>query len=352
MKFVDEVQIEVQAGRGGDGCVSFRRERFIPRGGPDGGDGGDGGSVWLEADRALGTLADFRHRRRFRAGNGQPGMGRQRSGRAGEDLIVKVPVGTVVRDAGTGETLGDLDRPGVRLLVARGGGHGLGNVHFKSSTNRAPRRRTPGMPGEGRALRLELRLLADVGLLGMPNAGKSSLLRQVSAARPRVAEYPFSTLYPVLGVVEVAAGAGFVLADIPGLIRGAADGAGLGARFLRHLSRTRMLLHVLDASDLDPQRDPVEEVRAVEAELGRYSEALARRPRWLVLNKIDQLPPERRRARIAALIEALGWDAPVQAVSALTGEGCRQLVERVYEALPEARQPAAGAQAEPEPIDG
>jgi len=345
MKFVDEASIRVVAGRGGDGCLSFRRERFIPRGGPDGGDGGDGGSVYLEAREGLNTLVDFRHRRLFRAENGRPGMGNQRSGRAGADLLIPVPVGTLVTDADSGEAIGDLSVAGARLLVARGGGHGRGNVHFKSSTNRAPRQTTRGRDGEARDLELELRLLADVGLLGLPNAGKSSLLRQVSAARPRIADYPFSTLHPGLGVVALGAGSSFVIADIPGLVRGAADGAGLGSRFLRHLERTRMLLHLLDASGSDPGRDPVDEFHAVEGELARYGARLARRPRWLVFNKIDLLPAGQRQARVDALVAAIGWDGPVFAISALTGEGCRVLVQRVFARLAADAAPLAGAAA-------
>ncbi len=333
MKFVDEATVRVEAGHGGRGCLSFRREKFIQFGGPDGGDGGDGGSVILECDASLNTLIDFRYQRLLRAKNGQPGSGNQRSGRSGEDLVVRVPSGTVVHDADTGETIGDLTHPGERLVVARGGAHGLGNLRFKSSTNRSPRRTTPGYPGEARNLRLEMRLLADVGLLGMPNAGKSSLVRKVSAARPRVADFPFSTLHPSLGVVDVGIGASFVIADIPGLISGAAEGAGLGSRFLRHLSRNRMLLHLLDASDVDPGRDPVAEFRAVEAELRLYSEDLYARPRWLVLNKLDLLPPEARDARVQALTAAIGWQGEVAAISALTGQGCRELMQRVHAAL-------------------
>ncbi|MGE0386725.1 MAG: Obg family GTPase CgtA [Gammaproteobacteria bacterium] len=342
MKFVDEATIRAEAGKGGDGCMSFRREKFVPFGGPDGGDGGDGGDIWLECDPALNTLVDFRYQRIFRAGNGANGMGSQCTGRRGEDRVIKVPLGTVVCDDDTGETIGDMDRAGLRIVVARGGAHGLGNTRFKSSVNRAPRQTTKGKPGEARNLHLELRLLADVGLLGMPNAGKSSLVRKVSAARPRVADYPFSTLHPSLGVVEVSLGTSFVIADIPGLIRGAADGAGLGSRFLRHLSRTRMLLHLLDASTFDPTRDPIDEFRAVEHELQLYSEALYRQPRWLVLNKIDLLPEPERRARIDGIVAGLGWTGPVHVVSALTGEGCRELMLAVAGHLARSAEPPAG----------
>jgi len=344
MRFVDEATIEVQAGAGGDGCVSFRREKYLPKGGPDGGDGGDGGSVYLVADPSLNTLVDFRHSRRFRAERGQHGMGSNRTGRSGEDLRIRVPVGTVVRDADTGELLGDLVRPGQELLVARGGRRGLGNTRFKSSTNRAPRQFTRGTPGEERRLALELKVLADVGLLGMPNAGKSTLLRAVSAARPRVADYPFTTLHPHLGVVRTSPYRGFVMADVPGLIEGAAEGAGLGTRFLRHLARTRLLLHLVEVAP--PEGDPVAQARAIERELARYGPELASRSRWLVLTKIDLLPEGEREPRCRALAkglrEALGWEGPVHAVSALTGEGLEALVRAVDRFLQEAPPGAAG----------
>lgn len=333
MKFVDEATIRVEAGRGGDGCLSFRRERFIPRGGPDGGDGGDGGSVYLLGDAALNTLVDFRHKRRFRAANGRPGSGGQRTGKSGADAEVRVPLGTLVYEAQTGEYLGELTREGERLVVAQGGRHGLGNAHFKSSVNRTPRRTTPGEAGEARDLRLELRVLADVGLVGLPNAGKSTFIRAVSAARPKVAEYPFTTLYPHLGVVALAPHRSFVVADIPGLIEGAAGGAGLGTRFLRHLARTRLLLHLVDVAPPEASADPVRDVCTVVAELEAYSEALAARERWLVLNKIDLLAPEEREPRCRALRERLGWSGPAYAISAATGEGCRELCERVMEYL-------------------
>lgn len=344
MKFVDEVSIRVEAGRGGDGCLSFRRERNLAKGGPDGGDGGDGGDVVLEAQASLNTLVDFRFQPRYRAESGQAGAGRDMTGRRGEDALVRVPVGTLVIDEETGEALGDLAQPGQRLRVAQGGRRGLGNTRFKSSTNRAPRRTTPGTPGERRKLRLQLRLLADVGLLGMPNAGKSTLIRAVSAARPKVADYPFTTLVPQLGVVRVGSGSSFVLADIPGLIAGAADGAGLGTRFLKHLARTRLLLHLVDAAPLDGA-DPVAAMTAIATELERYSPALAERPRWLVLNKVDLLTDEARSA-LCERFRAAGVDDHLHLVSAATGEGCERLMQAVSEALAElARQRDEGGEA-------
>ncbi|GIX29816.1 MAG: GTPase Obg [Porticoccaceae bacterium] len=337
MKFVDEVPIRVVAGKGGDGCLSFRREKYIPKGGPDGGDGGDGGSVYLEADPAVNTLVDYRYQRLFRAPDGEPGRGANCRGRSGEDLVLRVPVGTTVLDEDSGEVLGDLTEPGQRLLVARGGFHGLGNARFKSSTNRAPRQTTKGKPGEARSLRLELRLLADVGLLGLPNAGKSTLIRAVSAARPKVADYPFTTLVPQLGVVAVEPHRSFVMADVPGLVEGAARGVGLGIRFLRHLTRTRLLFHLVDVAPPDGG-DPVAAVRAVEREVRAFSPALADRERWLVLNKIDLLPPEARAEHCARIREALAWKGPVFAVSAATGEGARELVAAAMERLEEARE--------------
>src|SRR5690625_3351841 len=314
MKFVDEVTIRVMAGDGGAGSSSFRREKFVPKGGPDGGDGGAGGDVWLEADEGLNTLADFRHTRRFAAERGESGMGRQRTGKSGKPLTVKVPIGTLVWDCGTEELIGDLVEHGQRLQVAQGGRGGLGNIHFKSSVNRAPRKTTPGTPGERRELRLELKVLADVGLLGMPNAGKSTLIRAISAARPKVADYPFTTLHPNLGVVHAGQGRSFVVADIPGLIEGAAEGAGLGVRFLKHLSRTRLLLHVVDAVPLD-ERDPLDDVRSVYTELQRFSPDLAARERWLVLNKLDLLPEDERAEHARQLVERLSWEGPVFEIS-------------------------------------
>ena len=344
MKFVDEAIIEVEAGRGGNGCLSFRREKFIPRGGPDGGDGGDGGSVLLVAEQSLNTLVDLRFQRRHRAESGQSGAGAERTGRSGEDCRVRVPVGSLVYDDDTAERLGDLVAPGQELLVARGGRHGVGNVRFKSSTNRAPRQTTPGEPGEARRLRIELQLLADVGLLGLPNAGKSTLIRAVSAARPKVADYPFTTLYPQLGVVRVGADRSFVVADIPGLVEGASEGAGLGTRFLRHLSRTRLLWHVVDVAPLVPEADPVKDARTIAAELRRFSPELAARPRWLVLNKIDLLPPEDRERHCRDILRRLRWRGPHFYVSGLTAEGCEALTRRAMDFLqsqPAGQTPAA-----------
>ncbi|MDN5871476.1 MAG: GTPase ObgE [Nitrococcus sp.] len=329
MKFVDEAIIEVRAGDGGNGCVSFRRERFIPRGGPDGGDGGRGGSIYLEAVQDLNTLADFRHTRRFAAAAGKAGKGRQMSGRAGADLMVRVPVGTLISSEETGECLGDLARAEQRMLVARGGRGGLGNSHFKRATNQAPRRATAGTPGERLTLRLELKVLADVGLLGMPNAGKSTLLRAMTAARPRVADYPFTTLYPHLGVARVEASRSFVVADIPGLIAGAAQGAGLGTRFLRHLARTRLLLHLVDVARTDQDADPGADVRTLEQELSCFSSALAQRERWLVLNKLDQIPAVEHQAVQQQMVRHLGWEGPVFGISARTGDGCAFLCQRI-----------------------
>jgi GTP-binding protein len=326
MKFVDESTIRVEAGKGGNGCLSFRREKFIPKGGPDGGDGGDGGSVWLEGDEGLNTLADFRHSRDYRAENGKGGSGRKMTGRSGKDLVIRVPLGTVVTDLGTNEIIGEVTGEGERLLVAQGGKGGLGNVHFKSSTNQAPRKVTPGTPGDRRELGLELQVLADVGLLGLPNAGKSTLLRAVSEARPRVADYPFTTLYPNLGVVRVGVESSFVIADIPGLIEGAAEGAGLGIQFLKHLSRTRILLHLVDMAPFDPDSDPAADARAIIEELRQFDPALADRERWLVLNKMDLLGEEEREQRAQELVDDLNWTGPVYRISAISGEGCKQLM--------------------------
>ena len=337
MKFVDEAFIDVHAGKGGDGCLSFRREKYIEFGGPDGGDGGRGGSVWLEADSNLNTLVDYRYERLFRAGNGEPGQGRQCSGKSAEDLTLQVPVGTTVIDVDTDEVLVDLVQPGQRAKVAQGGRGGLGNTHFKSSTNRAPRRITPGVSGEHRALRLELKVLADVGLLGLPNAGKSTLIRAVSAATPKVADYPFTTLVPNLGVVKADRYRSFVMADIPGLIEGAAEGAGLGIRFLKHLARTRLLLHLVDVSPPDSS-DPAAAVAAIAAELDKFSPALALQERWLVLNKMDLVPPDLREEFVADLLSRLDWDGPVFRISAATGEGTRDLVFALMNALEERSQ--------------
>ncbi len=332
MKFIDEAIIRVEAGKGGKGCVSFRREKFVPFGGPNGGDGGDGGSVYLVADGNLNTLVDFRHQRLFRAKNGRAGMGSDCTGRNGADVQARVPVGTVVCDADSGEQIGDLVRAGQTIKVAQGGFHGLGNARFKSSTNRSPRQSTPGTEGEVRNLRLELKLLADVGLLGMPNAGKSTLIRAVSAARPKVAGYPFTTLYPHLGVVSLEAHRSFVIADIPGVIEGAAEGAGLGLQFLKHVARTRLLLHMVDAVPLG-DADPVQEVRVIARELKKFSAGLARRERWLVLNKLDLLPERERAAHARDIVRRLRWKRPVFAISAINGVGCQELMRAVMEYL-------------------
>jgi GTP-binding protein len=333
MKFVDEAIIRIEAGHGGRGCVSFRREKFIPKGGPDGGDGGDGGSILLRVNEGTNTLADFRFRRRFKAQNGRGGAGKDMTGATGADLFIDVPVGTEVADVDTGETLGDLATQGAVLLVARGGEGGQGNARFKSSTNRAPRQFTPGQPGEGRQLKLSLKLLADVGLLGAPNAGKSTLTRALSAARPKVADYPFTTLHPQLGVVRVDEDASFVIADIPGLIEGAAEGTGLGFQFLRHLERNRLLLHLVDVGAEPGALDPIEAIRMVTAELARYSEKLATLPRWLVVNKIDLVAPDARERTVAAISRELGWTGPVFAVSAATGEGTKELCRAIVDYL-------------------
>lgn len=345
MKFVDEVIIRVEAGDGGDGGVSFRREKYIPFGGPDGGDGGDGGSIYLVADAELNTLADYRFTRLFRAERGQNGMGANCTGRSGADLIIVVPVGTVAYDADTSELIGDLVKPGQRLLVAQGGFHGLGNTRYKSSTNRAPRQSKPGTPGEARNLRLELKVIADVGLLGMPNAGKSTLIRAVSAARPKVADYPFTTLHPNLGVVRVGPLQSFVMADIPGLIEGAAEGAGLGIQFLRHLSRTRLLLHLVDVSPYSDSGDPVRDVEIILGELAKYSAELAGRERWLVLNKLDLLPADQQTARMDEVVTALGWTGPVFNISALSGEGTEAVMQAVMERLEERQRAEAEVEA-------
>ncbi len=328
MKFVDEATIIVEAGKGGHGCLSFRREKYVPKGGPDGGDGGDGGSVYLEADSALNTLIDYRFQRKYKAQNGEPGAGRNCTGTKGEDLVLPVPVGTTVVDMDTHEVLGDLTKEGQRLKVAQGGFHGLGNTRFKSSVNRAPRQTSKGSEGEARNLRLELKVLADVGLLGLPNAGKSTFIRSVSAARPKVADYPFTTLVPNLGVVSVQAHQSFVIADIPGLIEGAAEGAGLGIRFLKHLVRTRLLLHLVDVAPYDGS-SPADAVRAIAHELEKFSETLASRPRWLVLNKVDMVAEEDREAHCQAIVDELGWEGPVFRISALSGEGTKPLVQAV-----------------------
>ena len=332
MKFVDEAEIKVEAGKGGDGCLSFRREKYIEKGGPDGGDGGDGGSVFLQADASLNTLVDFRFQPRYRAQAGQPGQGRNRTGRRGEDLLVKVPIGTSVIDIDTEELIADLETVDQRVMVAKGGFHGLGNTRFKSSMNRAPRQTTEGTAGEVRTLQLQLRLVADVGLLGLPNAGKSTLIRSVSAARPKVADYPFTTLVPNLGVVSLGLERSFVMADIPGLIKGASEGAGLGFRFLKHLSRTRLLLHLIDALP-DDDSDPVSNAAVIFEELLNFSPTLAKKERWLVINKIDLLQPSDRDALIRELRDRQNWNGEILAISALSSEGCDQLCTKLMDSI-------------------
>ncbi len=335
MKFVDEAVIDVHAGAGGNGAVSFRREKYVPRGGPDGGDGGRGGSIYAVADRNINTLIDYRYARIFRAPSGENGRGADCNGRGGEDIVLRFPVGTVLADADSSEVIADLAAHEQRALIAKGGKGGLGNLNFKSSVNRAPRQFTPGEPGESRHLKLELKVLADVGLLGLPNAGKSTLIRAVSAARPKVADYPFTTLAPNLGVVRTDENRSFVIADLPGLIEGAADGAGLGHRFLRHLQRTRLLLHVVDLAPLDADADPVRDAKAIVKELKRYDVALWKKERWLVLNKLDLIPREERDARVAAFVRAYRWKGPVFAIAAISGDGCRALTYRIQQWLDE-----------------
>ena len=333
MKFVDEATLKVNAGNGGRGCVSFRREKFIPFGGPDGGDGGSGGSVILRAAEGINTLADFRIQRTYKAKNGEGGSGNDCTGRGGEDLFITVPVGTTVQDTETGEMLGDLAAAGQELKVAQGGKGGWGNARYKSSTNRAPRQFGPGLAGEKRTLALELKVIADVGLLGLPNAGKSTLIRAVSAARPRVADYPFTTLHPNLGVVYCGEHRSFVMADIPGLIEGAAEGAGLGIRFLKHLQRTRVLLHLVDILPPDPEADPVKNARAIVAELKKFSADLAAKPRWLVLNKRDLMPDAEAEEHAREIVRRLRHKGPVFLISAATGRGTRELAEAVMRFL-------------------
>ncbi|CAQ86129.1 MULTISPECIES: Obg family GTPase CgtA [Photorhabdus] len=330
MKFVDEARILVVAGDGGNGCVSFRREKYIPKGGPDGGDGGDGGDVYLLADENLNTLIDYRFEKSFRAERGQNGQSRDCTGKRGQDITIKVPVGTRVRDVVTGEVLGDMTRHEQRLMVAKGGFHGLGNTRFKSSVNRAPRQRTMGTSGETRELMLELMLLADVGMLGMPNAGKSTFIRSVSAAKPKVADYPFTTLVPSLGVVRMDNEQSFVVADIPGLIEGASDGAGLGIRFLKHLERCRVLLHLIDICPVD-ESDPVENARIIFNELQQYSEKLAQKPRWLVFNKVDLLEPEEAKQRVQDIADKLGWEGGFYMISAINRLGVKELCWDIME---------------------
>ena len=333
MKFVDEATIRVRAGNGGDGALSFRREKYVERGGPDGGDGGDGGSIWLVADESLNTLVDFRVTRKFSAVSGSNGAGRQMTGKSGDDLSIHVPCGTIIHEIDTSEVIGDLKEKGQRLKVADGGQGGLGNTRFKSSINRAPRRTTKGTHGEKRHLRLELKLLADVGLVGLPNAGKSTLIRSMSAAKPKVADYPFTTLHPHLGVVAVGQLQSFLMADVPGLIRGAAGGAGLGIQFLKHLQRTRLLLHLIDLASADTEMSLADAFDAIEAELRKFSDDLAKKPRWLVINKIDLFSDENRAVARNELVERIGWTGPLFLVSAVTGEGTTELGQAIMREL-------------------
>jgi GTPase len=337
MKFIDEAKIYVHAGDGGNGAATFRREKYVPRGGPDGGDGGRGGSIYVIADRNINTLVDYRYTRKFLAQRGENGRGADCYGAGGNDIVLRMPVGTVIADLNTEEVIADLDHDGKKVLIAKGGQGGLGNIHFKSSVNRAPRQCTPGHPGDEFELKLELRVLADVGLLGLPNAGKSTLIRAVSAARPKVADYPFTTMHPNLGVVRTDQERSFVMADVPGLIEGAADGAGLGIRFLKHLQRTRLLLHLVDIAPPDPEANPLHDAMAIVEELRQYSEALVDKPRWLVVNKVDLLPEDERQHRteefIAAYRQATNYDGPVFRIAAISGEGCRELTYRIQDTL-------------------
>lgn len=339
MKFIDEAIIQIHAGKGGDGVASFRREKYIPRGGPDGGDGGRGGSIYAIADRNINTLIDYRFARIHRARNGQNGQGSDRYGKSAEDVVLRMPVGTLIKNNVTGETVADLVHDRQQALLAKGGNGGIGNLHFKSSTNRAPRQFTYGEPGQEFELKLELKVLADVGLLGMPNAGKSTLIRAVSAARPKVADYPFTTLHPNLGMVRVDHNRSFVMADIPGLIEGAAEGVGLGHRFLKHLSRTRLILHVVDMMPLNDEIDLVHEAQALVQELQKYDEALYQKPRWLVLNKTDMMPAENREEICQQFVDKLGWKDRYFIISALTGEGCKQLAYAIMDYLEQTMPP-------------
>ncbi|OUR71766.1 GTPase ObgE [Methylophaga sp. 41_12_T18] len=338
MKFVDEAKIKVNAGNGGNGCLSFRREKYIPFGGPDGGDGGDGGDIYLEADDQVNTLIDFRYTRNFAAERGENGRSRMCSGARGEDFVIKVPVGTEAWDENTDELLGDLTNTGDRMMVAKGGWHGLGNTRYKSSINRAPRKTTDGSPGEARTLRLEMKLLADIGLLGLPNAGKSTFISQVSAAQPKVADYPFTTLYPNLGVVTMKDVRSFVIADVPGLVEGAADGAGLGIQFLRHLTRTRLLLHMVDMAPADVKQDPVESVETINRELENYSDALGSQDQWLVLNKMDLVPEDIREELCQEVLDRLNWQGKVFRVSGQSGEGCDELCAQIMDYLDDLKE--------------
>jgi GTPase len=352
MKFVDEATIDVAAGHGGSGCASFRREKFIPFGGPNGGDGGRGGSVWAVGDPNLNTLIDFRYARRHEARNGEQGRGSDQFGAAAEDIVLRMPMGTIISDLDAGAVLAELLVPGEKVRLAKGGDGGFGNLHFKTSTNRAPRQKTPGWPGEARRLKLELRVLADVGLLGMPNAGKSTLIAAISNARPKIADYPFTTLHPNLGVVRVAPEQSFVVADIPGLIEGAAEGAGLGHLFLRHLQRTHLLLHVVDIAPFDDSVDPVAQAKAIVAELKKYDTALHAKPRWVVLNKIDMVPGDERAKRVKDFVRRFRWKGPVFEVSALTREGCEPLIRAVYRHVAAMRNPPIESPDPRFPADG
>jgi len=337
MKFVDEAKIIVEAGKGGNGCVSFRREKYIPKGGPDGGDGGDGGSVYFVADPELNTLVDFRFTRYYRAENGSPGQSKNCTGKKGQSLYIRVPIGTIIKDIETQEILGDLTKAEETFKACQGGFHGLGNTRFKSAVNRAPRQSTNGSLGERRELALELQVLADVGLLGMPNAGKSTFIRAVSSAKPKVANYPFTTLHPNLGVVSVDKYKSFVIADIPGLIEGAAEGAGLGIQFLRHLSRTGLLLHIIDAAPVDTTIDPVIEVQKIEKELAKYDEALAKQPRWLVINKLDLLLEDEQDEVCERILHELNWQAPYFRISALNSEGTNALCYKIMDFIEQSK---------------
>jgi len=331
MKFVDEATIDIAAGDGGNGCMSFRREKFIPFGGPNGGDGGRGGSVFAVGDRNLNTLIDYRYARRHEARRGENGRGSDQFGAAAEDIILRMPMGTIITDVDSDRVIAELLVPDEKVLLAKGGDGGFGNLHFKTSTNRAPRQKTPGWPGEKFNIRLELRVLADVGLLGMPNAGKSTLIAAISNAKPKIADYPFTTLHPNLGVVRVAPEQSFVVADIPGLIEGASEGAGLGHVFLRHLQRTHLLLHLVDFAPFDPSMDPVAQAKAIVRELKKYDESLYDKPRWIVLNKLDMIPSDERAQRVAEFVKRLKWKGPVFQISALTREGCESLIRAVYD---------------------
>lgn len=332
MQFVDEASITVQAGKGGDGCVSFHREKYKPKGPPDGGDGGDGGSIYFKATAKINTLTDYRYKKHFKAENGQPGEGNHRTGRQGKDLILQIPMGTVIYNANTQEKIVDFTQPDQMFCIAQGGKGGLGNAHFKSSTHRSPRKTTPGKPGETHQLRLELQILADVGLLGLPNAGKSTFLRAVSAAHPKIAAYPFTTLHPQLGVVQLEPHQSFVVADIPGLIEGASQGAGLGIQFLKHLSRTKILLHLVDIAPVD-QSDPTQAVKTIQKELNQYSTILAQKEQWLVLNKVDLVPEAVIKEKCQTLKETLQWQGPLFTVSAVTGSGLTQLCQKLMQRI-------------------